>query len=149
MRRNEIAKPKREHVDLIGRTLHLPKTKNGDPPILPLFNYLAGVIAARRVCVGQTECVFPGQGCTGHIVETKSFVARVVAASGVPISLHDMRRTFITITESLDIPAYALKRLLNHREDSDATGGYIVMGVDRLPAPVKRVAERIPELTND
>ncbi len=47
-------------------------------------------------------------------------------------SLHDLRRTFITVAESLDIPAYALKRLLNHRADGDVTGGYIVMNADRL-----------------
>ncbi len=28
---------------------------------------------------------------------------------------HDLRRTFITIAESLDISAYAVKRLANHK----------------------------------
>lgn len=69
--------------------------------------------------------------------------------SGVAFSLHDMRRTFITIAESLDIPTYALKRLLNHRTDGDVTGGYIVMGVDRLRGPVERIAEKILELADD
>ncbi|GLS17281.1 integrase [Labrys miyagiensis] len=148
MRRNEIASLRWEDVDLIGQTLHLPRTKNGDPLILPLSGYLAGVIAARRERVGQSEWVFPGNGTTGHLVETKSFVARVVKAAGVPFSLHDMRRTFITIAESLDIPAYALKRLLNHRADGDVTGGYIVMSVDRLRGPVERAAERILEMAS-
>jgi len=85
---------------------------------------------------------------TGHLVETKTFVARIVKASGLAFSLHDMRRTFITIAESLDIPAYALKRLLNHRADGDVTGGYIVMSVERLRGPVERIAAKITELAD-
>ena len=148
MRRGEIAKLRWEHVDLIGGTLHLPRTKNGDPLILPMSAFLSDLVSCRREMVGQTEWVFPGQGRTGHIVETKGFLRRVSEKSGVCFSLHDMRRTFITIAESLDIPAYALKRLLNHRADGDVTGGYIVIGVDRLRGPVQRIAERILELTN-
>lgn len=30
-------------------------------------------------------------------------------------TVHDLRRTFIATAESLDIPAYALKRQLNHK----------------------------------
>jgi integrase len=146
MRRNEIATLRWENIDLIGRTLTVPHTKNGDPLVLLLSAFLADLIAARRETVGQTEWVFPGPGVTGHIVETKSFTRRVSEASGVEFSLHDLRRTFITVAESLDIPAYALKRLLNHRADGDVTGGYIVMNADRLRGPVERVAQRIVEL---
>ena len=48
MRRNEIARLKWDYLDLIGKTLHVPKTKNGDPLILPLSNFLCGVFAARH-----------------------------------------------------------------------------------------------------
>jgi integrase len=98
--------------------------------------------------VGQTEWVFPGTGRNGHVVETKSFVRRVAKNSGVPFMLHDLRRTFITIAESLDIPAYTLKSLLNHRTDSDVTGGYIVIGAERLRDPVERIAGRIQDLSH-
>jgi integrase len=148
MRRNEIAKLRWENVDLIGKILHVPRTKNGDPLILPISEFLVDLLARRGEAVGQTEWIFPGIGLTGHIVETKSFVQRVADASGVPFTLHDLRRTFITIAEGLDIPPYALKRLLNHRTDGDVTGGYIVMDVERLRRPVERIALRIRELAN-
>ena len=48
-----------------------------------------------------------------------------------------------TIAESLDIPHYALKRLLNHRLSGDVTAGYIVSDVERLRMPVDRVAQQI------
>ena len=60
-------------------------------------------------------------------------------ATGIKFRCHDLRRTFITIAESLDIPHYALKALLNHSMGNDVTGGYVVMSVDRLREPMQRV----------
>ncbi len=37
----------------------------------------------------------------------------------------------ITIAEGIDIPYYALKRLVNHRMSGDVTAGYIVSDVVR------------------
>jgi integrase len=82
------------------------------------------------------------------MVETKKFYARVAKSSGIRFTLHDLRRTFVTIAESLDIPHYALKRLLNHRGNSDVTAGYIIIDVERLRGPVQRVAERILEMVH-
>ena len=90
--------------------------------------------------------MFPSTSKVGHIVETKKFTARVSERCGLDFTLHDLRRTFITIAESLDIPHYALKRLLNHRISGDVTGGYIVIDAERLRAPVERVAARILEI---
>jgi integrase len=146
MRRSEIARLRWEHVDLVGRTLHLPKTKNGDPLDLPLSSFLADLVARRRGIVGRSEWVFPGPGATGHVVETKSFTRRVVMRSGVRFALHDLRRTFITVAESLGTAPYALKRLLNHRVDFDVTGGYIVIDPERLRGPVEAIGARILEI---
>ncbi len=146
MRRSEVARLRWENIDLDGRTLLVPRTKNGEPLELPLSDHLHGLLLARREMFQDAEWVFPGSGQTGHIIETKRFYARVERVGGVSFTLHDLRRTFVTIAESLDIPAYALKRLLNHRTDSDVTGGYIVISVERLRGPVERIAQRILEV---
>lgn len=146
MRRSEIARLRWEHLDLEGRTLTVPKTKNGDPLELPLSEYLLDLFAARQKVTGCSPWVFPGAGKSGHIEETKRFYARVAKVSGITFTLHDLRRTFVTIAESLDIPHYALKRLLNHRTGGDVTGGYIIMNVERLRDPVERVAAQILKL---
>ena len=148
MRRSEIARLRWEFIDLEGRTLTVPTTKNGDPLELPLSDFLFELLLARRDDDPEGEWVFPGRGATGHIVETKKFHARVTEASGIRFTLHCLRRSFVTIAESLDIPHYALRQLLNHRASSDVTGGYIVIDVERLRRPVARVAERILELCN-
>jgi hypothetical protein len=43
----------------------------------------------------------------------------------------------------LDIPAYALKRFLNHKMASDVTAGYIVMDVERLRRPMQKITDLI------
>ncbi len=148
MRRSEIITLKWEMIDLVSKVLCIDKTKNGDPLEMPLSSVIADVLDQRRSRVGQSEWVFPSRSKTGHIAETKTFTRRVSDASGVRFTMHDLRRTFITIAESLDIPAYALKRLLNHRADTDVTGGYIVINAERLREPVERIAKRILELAD-
>jgi integrase len=61
-------------------------------------------------------------------------------------TLHDLRRTFITVAESLDIPAYAIKRLVNHKLSGDVTAGYIVGDVERLRAPMQRITDYLLRL---
>lgn len=143
MRRNEIASLRWEHIDLRERALHIPRTKNGDPLDLPLSDFLVGLLRERQGQAGTSPWVFPSTGRKGHIVETKKFTARVTERSGVTFTLHDLRRTFITIAESLDIPHYALKRLLNHRLSGDVTAGYIVSDMERLRGPVSLVAAKV------
>lgn len=146
MRRGELMKLRWENLNLEAQTLHLPNTKNGDPLDLPLSDFLSELLVSRKDQSTSSPWVFPGPGKTGHLVETKKFLLRVSAGSGVDFTLHDLRRTFITIAESLDVPHYALKRLLNHRTNGDVTGGYIVVNVERLRKPVELVAQRILEM---
>ena len=148
MRRGELMALRWENVDLVAKTLHLPKTKNGDPLTLPLSIFLFDLLSGRLERSNGSPFVFPGPGKDGHLIETKKFLSRVGAGSGVSFTLHDLRRTFITIAEGLDVPYYALKRLLNHRANGDVTGGYIVVNAERLRGPVEQVAQRILELAN-
>ena len=76
-------------------------------------------------------------------MEPRKQMDRVRQLSGVTFALHDLRRTFTTIAESLDIPAYAIKRLLNHNMKTDVTAGYIVMDVERLRVPMQKIATYI------
>ena len=62
--------------------------------------------------------------------------------------LHDLRRTFITAAESLDISAYALKRLLNHKMSNDVTAGYIINDVERLRKPMQLITDHLLKLIN-
>ena len=71
---------------------------------------------------------------------------RIRELSGVMFTIHDLRRTFITIAESLDIPVYALKRLLNHKMSSDVTAGYVIMDIERLRKPMQMITDTLLKL---
>ena len=71
---------------------------------------------------------------------------QVAKASGISVTIHDLRRTFITVAESCDIPVYALKGLVNHSMGTDVTAGYVVAGPERLRAPMQKVTDRFKEL---
>jgi integrase len=96
----------------------------------------------RRSETKPGEYVFSGE--RGPLGDPKKQIAKVVAASGVKFSAHTLRRTFGTIAESLDIPAYAVKRMLNHRMSGDVTfQHYLVIDVERLREPVQRITDYV------
>jgi len=68
---------------------------------------------------------------------------KITQVSGVTFTMHDLRRTFTTTAESLDISTYALKRLLNHKMNSDVTAGYIITDVERLHKPMQQITDYI------
>jgi integrase len=65
--------------------------------------------------------------------------------SGVDFSIHDLRRTFITVAESLDISVYTFKRLVNHKigESKDVTAGYIGIDIERMRKATQKVTNEI------
>ena len=109
--------------------------------MLPLSEFLMQLFQVRFQLSGDSEFVFPGEGATGHAIEPKKFIGHVREASGVEFTLHDLRRTFITVAESLDISTYALKRLLNHKDSRDVTAGYIVLTAERLRQPMEKISK--------
>ena len=138
LRKNEAAKLKWSDIDLKAKTLTVAETKNHQPHTLPLSDYLFELLTRRQQQAGS-EYVFPSTGKGGYIVEPRKQTAKVIEDSGVRFTIHDLRRTFITIAESLDISAYAVKRLINHKMTNDVTAGYIVSDVERLRKPMQQI----------
>ena len=142
LRRSEASRLKWADVDFKDKTLTITETKNHEIHTLPLSDFLENLLK-RRSEIKTNEYVFPSTSKLGFLKEPKTAVQKVSEISGVGFSLHDLRRTFITIAESLDIPGYALKRLLNHKDPNDVTAGYIVSDVNRLRDPMQRITNFI------
>jgi len=140
LRRQEAASLKWSDIDLKGRSLTIRDTKNREPLTLPLADFIAGLLKERRANT-DSEYVFAGAGKAGYLIEPRHQVQKVIEASGVSFTLHDLRRTFITSAESIDISAYALKRLVNHKMTNDVTAGYIIADVERLRAPMQKITD--------
>lgn len=135
-------------IDLDSNTLTVRDTKNHQDHTLPLPDYLISLLKKRREN-STSVYVFPNWKGDSHFIEPRKQMDKVTELSGVKFSLHDLRRTFISIAESLDIPAYALKRLLNHKIiNSDVTAGYIISDVDRLKGPMQKIADFILKKTS-
>ncbi|MFB3145943.1 MAG: tyrosine-type recombinase/integrase [Nitrospirales bacterium] len=130
-------------VDLQAKTFTFPDTKNRKPLTLPLPSHLYSVIKKRIDNVEDAKYVFPGNGKDGKFTEPRQQVAKVVEKSEVAFMLHDLRRLFITTAESLDIPTYAVKMLVNHSTGSDVTGGYIIPDVERLRKPMQKIEDKL------
>ena len=142
LRRNEAAKLTWNRVDLKDKTIVIKDTKNHTDHILPLTDFLHDLMTKRKA-EAKTKYVFPNETNTGYMTDPKKQIANVIKESGVNFSTHDLRRTFITIAESLNISAYALKRLLNHKMTNDVTAGYIISDVERLRVPMQKITDYI------
>lgn len=143
LRRSEGAGLQWESIDLEDRTLKIQDPKNHQPLVLPLSNFVFDLLV-RRYKETPGEFVFPGAGKRGHLVESREQSLEVGEKSGVPFTLHDLRRTFVTTAERLDISAYAIKRLVNHKMSAnDVTAGYVVMDIERLREPMQRITNAL------
>lgn len=69
-----------------------------------------------------------------------------MARSGVPLSPHDLRRTFASIVSTLRnrLSCYTTKRLLNHRT-SDVTQGYVQFDLEQLRSAMQTVEDFVLE----
>ncbi|SEK98631.1 tyrosine-type recombinase/integrase [Nitrosovibrio tenuis] len=139
LRREEGLSLAWSQVDLKAKTLTIPDPKNRQPHVLPLSNFLHDLLMKRYLERTDSPFVFPGDGIKGYLNEPRKQMNKVIEESGVEFTLHDLRRTFITVAESLDISGYALKRLANHKMANDVTAGYIISDVQRLREPMQRV----------
>ncbi|ALQ50490.1 tyrosine-type recombinase/integrase [Nitrosomonas ureae] len=145
LRRQEVAALKWSAIDLNDLSFTLKDTKNREPLTLPLTDFIVQLLESRKV-IKYSEYVFAGDGKAGYLIETRRQVQKVTEFSGVIFTLHDFRRTFITITENIDISAYALKRLVNHKMSSDVTASYIVNDVERLRRPMEQISLKLLQL---
>jgi integrase len=145
LRRREASSLKWKDVDFSGRIIRIAMTKSGRKLDLPMADVIHDLLVARR-SLGETNYVFPSPSASGFIQSPKFYFAQIADATGIRVSPHDLRRTFITIAESCDISPFALRALVNHSLGKDVTSSYIQMTAERLREPVQRVANKIKEL---
>lgn len=145
LRKSEAAELLWENVDLKGRTLLIPDPKNREPHMLPLTNFLHAMLKERWES-RENEYVFPGTGEKyRYIRDVRYHMELVTESSEVKFMLHDLRRTFLTIADTQDLSAYAIKKLANHKMTSDVTAGYIVSDVERLRDPMNKIHKFIED----
>ena len=145
LRRNEAMGLRWEDVDLESETLTVHGTKNGEDHTIPLSVHLIRLLAGRQDRWGKEGYVFPTWAKSGHLTNVQHAL-RDLRGKGLNFTLHDLRRTFITTAESLDISSYVVKRLANHKQ-TDITGKhYIVHDIDRLREPMRKISAALLDM---
>ncbi|HEX2859447.1 MAG TPA: integrase family protein [Alphaproteobacteria bacterium] len=160
LRKNEALGLRWENVDIPNKLFCVPETKNKVPLWLPLNTDLLNLVKKRKKKARKSPWVFPGDDPAKHLVEPRRGIEAIhkmmkaqmaknkktedAARTLHQFGLHDLRRTFITYAERLDMSSYALKRLVNHKFDTtDVTARYIGTDVERLRKPMQAVADEI------
>jgi len=130
MRREEVGKLKWDQINSTAITVTLHDTKNNQTLTLPLSDFIWKLLSKRKNAA-INEFVFPGPGAKGHMVDPRAAIRLVTEKSGIKFMVHDLRRTYISIASGL-VTAYELKMLVNHKMDTDVTGGYIIPNLGQL-----------------
>nr|WP_282100004.1 site-specific integrase [Thauera aromatica] len=123
-------------LDLSAGVWRIPRTKNDEPQAVTLCPEAAAILEARKAATGG-GFVFPGTGRTGHIVEPKKAVARVMARAGIPygrdvpngVTLHDLRRTLGSWQARTGASLAIIGKSLNHKSPQ-ATAIYARLDLD-------------------
>jgi integrase len=136
-----------ENVDFKEKSFKLLDTKNHESPEFPLTSFTFSLLKNHQRN-NKSKYAFPSNLRDQPLNEFRTWVNKVREESGIYFDPHDLRRTYLTIAESLDISPTTVKRLANHRSgEHDVTTGYVVRDLERLRAPAQAITNRILELT--
>lgn len=136
------------NVDFTTKNMHFPDTKNRKTLILPMNNQVFELLKQRMEANPAGTYVFTSDVKNVHIADIRKELTKVNERAGMSLDPHDLRRTYSTYGESLDISPYTLKSLLNHSmgKKRDVTAGYIQISTDRMRKASQMVADYIDEI---
>jgi len=153
LRSQEAACLRWEQVNLNRETITIPDTKNRRPLNVPLCRQSLAILKRRQAeDTDGSSWVFPAVK-SFRFSTNKSGHVRLMAASlrlntGLPITVHGLRRTFITTARRLKIFEDA-DRLTNHTDSSIAGRHYDATGVEDLRQSLQIIANEIERLMKE
>lgn len=138
-------------LDLSAGVWRIPRTKNDEPQSVTLCPEAVAILEARKDARGG-GFVFPGTGRTGHIVEPKKAVERVMARAGIPygrdvpngVTLHDLRRTLGSWQARTGASLAIIGKSLNHKSPQ-ATAIYARLDLDPVRQSVNTATSAMLE----
>ncbi|MDR3415270.1 MAG: tyrosine-type recombinase/integrase [Nevskia sp.] len=150
MRKMEILRLRREHVDTARRVLYIPKAKAGARE-QPITDETAEFLEAYvQALPPGTPWLFPSPGAKdGHAIDIRKPFIRVVVAAGLDpkvVVRHTLRHTAIThlVQAGVDLPT--VKRVSGHKtlamveRYSHQNGAHIQSAMDKLESRLSSIA---------
>jgi len=145
LRKSEALDLKWSSVDFKDRSITLLDTKNHNDHTLPLSGYLLELLKRRHLNKPkEAEYVFEGK--KGRISNIRYSLDRIEKESDVRVTPHDLRRTFASVAAHI-VPAYILKRLMNHATSGDITASYVQATTEDLRESMQKVTDTILRLS--
>ena len=144
LRKSELLNLSWDAINLTERSYFISKTKNGTPLELPIGDKLLTIFEHRFAQKTDSDYVFNSNGTYGRVIEPKKVIAKIGKKAAITFTLHDLRRTFTTTAEGLNVGTYTIKRLLNHKtKRDDVTAGYTVLTPEELREPAQAIENEI------
>lgn len=114
LRREEGLSLQWNAIDFKAKTLKIGDIEHMQVRTLPLGTFLYYLLKKRHDQYAQlSPYVFSGSGKQGYMTDPSKRIRLVIKTCGFAFTQHDLRRTFIAIAESLDVPSSALKQLIS------------------------------------
>lgn len=150
-RRSNLCAMRWQEIDLGAGVWRIPETKNGEPQSVTLSPE-AMTILEQRKADAQGEYVFPGTGATGHYVEPRKAVERIMTRAGIPfgrnapngVTLHDLRRTLGSWQARTGASLAIIGKSLNHKSPQ-ATAIYARLDLDPVRQSVNAATSAMME----
>ena len=139
LRRSEALGPTWDFIDFEARTLTIPDPKNREPHTLPLSDYLLELLENRRKISKGARVLSGPDG--KPFTKFRYAKERIKDATGIELNPHDLRRSFATAAESLNISYLSVKSLLNHKSGGDVTRSYVKITPERLREPMQQITD--------
>jgi len=114
LRRADVLERTWADVDLEAGTLHVPDSKHREPRTFPLAREAVAVLQAQRE-ISAGRYVFQSDGGPGPVHDVDAAIRVAAKAVGIHVSTHDLRRTYIDVTEELEIDPLVSELLSNRK----------------------------------
>ncbi len=149
-RKGETGALRVENFDIHAKTLIFHDTKNGVKHEVPLGEWLYGSLSLLREWAVEegSPWVFPSRfGKFPHMTEPRETLKLIAKRAGLEVTMHDLRRTFATVLNRMNIQNYTMKRLLNHlydpARDTDVTSGYVQVDMNELRSVIQALENTV------
>ncbi len=152
LRKQEAMNLKWDDVDLRQKAFTIKDTKNRRNHTVPLTELLKAMLKTRKANISKLNknltgdaaltYVFPNRNGTGPITDVRKTLGAICEFAEIErIMVHDLRRTFATLVEELDIGVLSQARMLNHA--SSVTADYTQISISRLREQYEKVSARL------
>lgn len=120
-------------------TLTVLNTKNANKHTIPLSEFVHELLKTRKKN-SRNKFLFPGKVDVGHIVEITKQTKKMVSELDHYFMCHDLRRTFASVAEGVNLGEHTKKLLLNHKNTGDVDQGYTHLAFGDLVIPKQGIS---------